>query len=419
MTAPPASIDLAPADFALFGAIPERIVCPQSPEDAQEIVREFAGQSPGMALVPWGGGCRQSLGYAPRRYDAVLLTTSLNTITEYEPADLTVTAQAGVTVAQLQVTLAAHGQCLPLEIARPERQTLGGIVATRAGSLTRLPGGSVRDLLLGVSVVNAAGELVKGGGKVVKNVSGYDLPKLYCGSLGTLGLIVEATFRVSPLPEASATALLLLPAGHNSEDVLDHLLGSDLSPSFVSLLSPRAAQSVLPNAGDAQYVVLGFDGPAEAVAWQVQTLGAGCLDPAASAALRAALRDFPLADAPLTAEFHTLPSQVGAFSRMLEWTARRSGFTAQVVSDAALGLMTAHFAPETEAADWAVFYADLKDKADRCGGSFILTRMPDLLRAADVPVWSPLLPDFRLMAGLKNTLDPNGTWNPGRFVGKL
>ena len=93
---------------------------------------------------------------------------------------------------------------------------------------------------------------------------------------------------------------------------------------------------------------------------------------------------------------------------MVEWTARRAGFTAQVAADAALGLMTAHFAPVREDADWMLFYADLKDKADRCGGSFIIERMPDALRARDMPVWSPLLPDFGLMARLKETLDPPG-----------
>ena len=121
----------------------------------------------------------------------------------------------------------------------------------------------------------------------------------------------------------------------------------------------------------------------------------------------------------MTASFHILSSQVGAFSRMVEWTARRAGFGAQVVADAALGLMTAHFAPAREDADWNVFYADLKDKADRCGGSFILERMPNVLREQGVPVWSPLLPDFGLMARLKATLDPDRMWNPGRFVGGL
>ncbi len=401
--------------YDLFGHSPATILTPQSPGEVQEIVKGAAGQ----AIVPWGGGTRRHLGFAPERYDLALSTARLNQITDYAPADLTVTAQAGVTVARLQETLAAHGQFLPLDVALPAQQTLGGVIAARADSLRRLAYGRVRDSLLGVTVINSRGEVVKGGGKVVKNVAGYDLPKLYCGSFGTLGLIVEATFKVAPLPAASATVALPLDPNHNSEDVLDRLLGSELAPSFLFLLNPSAAEIVLLEASPAQYVLLGFDGDSEAVAWQIETLGAEPLPEETAGGIRARLRDFALDDAPLTASFHILSSQVGAFSRMVEWTARRAGFGAQVIADAALGLMTACFAPARQDADLAVFYADLKDKADRCGGSFILERMPDILRAQDVPVWSPLLPDFGLMARLKATLDPERMWNPGRFVGQL
>ena len=187
--------------FALFGQAPAEAAAPRTVAEAQEIVRGATG----LGIVPWGGGTRQHVGYPPERYDLALSTEHLNAITEYEPADLTVTAQAGVTLAQLQRTLAEQGQWLPLDAALPERRTVGGLVAARADSLRRFACGSVRDALIGVSVINHRGEVVKGGGKVVKNVSGYDLPKLYCGSWGTLGLIVEATFKVAPLPEASAT----------------------------------------------------------------------------------------------------------------------------------------------------------------------------------------------------------------------
>ena len=404
---------LEPRD--LFGQFPSLILTPASPDEVQEVVR----QADGRAVVPWGGGTRRHLGYPPARYDLALSTQKLDRITDYAPADLTVTAQAGVTISALQETLAAQGQFLPLDIALPDRQTVGGVIATRAGSLRRLTNGSIRDSLLGVSVLNGKGEWVKGGGKVVKNVAGYDLPKLYCGSFGTLGLIVEATFKVAPVPSASATVALPLDPDHNSEDVLDRLLASELTPSFLFLLNPAAAQAVLPDASAAQYIVLGVDGVAEAVAWQAETLGAAALPAEVAARVRARLRDFALDDAPMTASFHILSSQVGAFSRMVEWTARRAGFACQVSADAALGLMTAHFAPAHEGADWLVFYADLKDKADRCGGSFIIERMPDVLRAVDMPVWSPILADFGLMARLKDALDPDRMWNPGRFVGKL
>lgn len=403
------------AHCALFGQRPGEIYAPRTADEAREIVRASAGK----AIIPWGGGTRQHVGHAPERYNIALSTAKFGRIVDYAPADLTVTCEAGVTVSQLQKTLAEHHQFLPLDIAEPDRQTVGGVIATRADSLRRAHFGSVRDSLLGVTVINARGEMVKGGGKVVKNVAGYDLPKLYCGSWGTLGLIVEATFKVSPLPEASATCVLPLNAERNSEEVLDALMGSELAPSFLCLLSPGAAAEIFEDDAAAQALAIGFDGDAEAVAWQVETLGAARLPESAAGTLRARLRDFSHADAPMTCAFHILSSQVGAFSRMLEWTARRANFTSQVVSDAALGLMRAHFSPARADADWLAFFADLSDKAARVGGSFVVERMPAILRQADTPVWSPLLPDWDLMARLKEKLDPEKMWNPGRFVGGI
>jgi FAD/FMN-containing dehydrogenase len=218
--------------------------------------------------------------------------------------------------------------------------------------------------LLGVTVVNSAGERVQGGGRVVKNVAGYDLPKLYCGARGTLGLITEVTVRVAPLPAASATSVLPLPADVNAEDVLDTLAASALEPSFICLVSPLAAPHILPEYDDAQYLVVGMDGSEAAVASQVQTLGAGQLETDTAEHVRTALRDWELADAPLSVLFNVLPSQVGAFSRMLEWTARRAGFAARVVSDAVLGIMRVHIDGE---GDWLALWPDFQDKAERIG----------------------------------------------------
>lgn len=419
--------------YALFGAEPSTSAFPETVEQVQDLVRESAG----AAIVPWGGGSRQHIGFPPERYDIALDTSRLNRIVEYAADDMVVTAEAGVTVGQLQSTLAERGQFLPVDIPEPERQTVGGLVATRPDSLRRFAFGSVRDCLIGLKVVNAKAEVITGGGKVVKNVSGYDLPKLYCGSYGTLGLIAQASFKVSPIPEATATAMLALTADHNSEDVLDLLLGSDLSPSFLYLLNPRAAHDLLDSPADAstQVLIVGFDGPAAAVEWQAKALtsltGGGCLADSGNAPaplapsdeqsrrVRALLRDFPHRPASASASFHIMSSQIGAFSRMVEWTARRAGFTASVVADAAVGIMWAQFEPRGEMGNWPGFWKDLSDKALRCGGSFIVERMPIEWREADVSVWSPILPDFALMRRVKDQLDPARVWNPGRFFGRI
>lgn len=403
--------------FALFGNSPDAIATPSTIEEAQDVVRHARGK----AAVPWGGGARQETGYAPERYDIALSTEKLNAIVDYQPADLTVTVQAGVSLSDLQSALAQNRQWLPLDIALPAQQTIGGIVATRADSLRRFSFGSVRDSLLGLTVVNAQGEKIKAGGRVVKNVAGYDLPKMYCGSWGTLGLIAEATFKVAPIPEASAVIVRPLDADHNSEDALDQLLSGGIQPSFLTLLNPLATRDVLEDAPDAQALLIGFDGYENDVNSQIKAMGTGdkVLSGAAADSLCGRLRDYTRYPAPMTCAFHILSSQVGAYARMMEWTARKSGFDARVMADAAVGMAWAHFSPARDDADWLPFHRELVEKAARVGGSFIIERMPESLRTADVAVWSPLLSDFALMRRLKETLDTNRMWNPGRFIGKL
>jgi glycolate oxidase FAD binding subunit len=335
---------------------------------------------------------------------------------------MTVTAQAGVTVSDVAARLAESGQRLPFDVALPGRRTIGGAIATRADSYRRFAYGSLRDALLGVDVLNDRGERVKAGGRVVKNVSGYDLPKLYCGSLGTLGLIVEATFRTVPIPEETATLLIPLPGDRNSEDALDTILGAPIAPSFLFLLGADAARGVLgveEDATDTQCIVVGLDGAPETVAWQEGQIDLPHVVCGEGDQFRAWLRDFPLTDAPMSASFHVLSSQIGAFTRMVEWTARKAGFKALVVSDAALGMMWAQFHPFGDDPDWPAFFTALFEKASRCGGSFIVDRMPSILRDAGAPIWSPVLPDFALMQRIKQALDPSRMWNPGRFVAGL
>src|SRR3569833_943388 len=164
--------------YALFGAEPRLTSTPGTIAEVQELVRG----NEGAASVPWGGGARQHIGYAPERYDIALSTSGLSRIVEYAPGDMVVIAEAGVTVANLQKTLADHGQFLPVDIAEPDKQTVGGMVASRPDSLRRFQFGSVRDSLIGVKVVNAKGEVIQGGGKVVKFVCGFVFSLLFCGS---------------------------------------------------------------------------------------------------------------------------------------------------------------------------------------------------------------------------------------------
>lgn len=403
-------------DYSILGVTPTVVARPGSVGEVCEIVRSGSGK----AFAPWGGGTRRHVGYAPERLDTVIVSAGLTGIVEYNPDDLTVTVRAGTPIADVAQTLSEAGQMLPIDVAAPNLQTVGGVIATRADSILRSASGSVRDALLGVDVVNGSGEFIRAGGRVVKNVSGYDLPKLYCGSLGTLGMIVEATFRTAPLPERRSLVLLPMAADRNTEDTLDALMSGRIQPAYVFLLNPEGARVVLEmpaDEPDRQFIAIGLYGATEDVDWQIGQLPEDkiVLPDAIGLALHARIRDFSHHDTPMAAAFHIQSAQVGAFSRMVEWTARRSGFRAAVVTDAACGMMRATFSPMGDNSDWRVFYADLFDKATRCGGSFIVERVPPVLRELGIPIWSPVLPDARLMHAIKAKLDPGRVWNPGRF----
>ncbi|GAB2807203.1 FAD-binding oxidoreductase [Actinocorallia aurea] len=181
----------------ILGVVPEQVVRPETVEEAAEAMR--AAHAAGRTVVARGNGTRLHWGGAPRSCDVLLDTRSLDRVVEHAAGDLVVTVEAGMPVARLQELLAPARQQLALDA--PLESTVGGTLATASAGPRRLLYGTPRDLLIGVTVIRADGEIVKSGGKVVKNVAGYDLGKLYTGSFGTLGLIVRASFRLHPLPE--------------------------------------------------------------------------------------------------------------------------------------------------------------------------------------------------------------------------
>ena len=179
-------------------------------DDVQRALRESRGP------VAIAGGRTEV--QSPPRADLAIETAPFDRIVEYVPADQVVIAECGVTLAALQRELAKHGQRLALDPPHPEKATLGGIVAANSYGPLRTRYGSVRDLIIGVSIIRADGTRAKGGGKVVKTVAGFDLPKLMCGSRGTLAFIATVTFRVHPVPEAGAT---LVARGSDARGVVE------------------------------------------------------------------------------------------------------------------------------------------------------------------------------------------------------
>ena len=158
-----------------------------------------------LQVAPRGGGTKLDWGTAPRAIDLMISTAKLTRILEHAPGDMTITVEAGVTIAQIQSALSPHRQRLALDPLWPKDATVGGVIAANDSGALRLRYGGVRDLIIGITVILSDGTIAKSGGKVVKNVAGYDLPKLMSGALGTLGIITKAVFRLHPLPESSRT----------------------------------------------------------------------------------------------------------------------------------------------------------------------------------------------------------------------
>src|SRR5216684_873246 len=192
----------SPAD-AVAGVQPKLIVDPGTEKELAEVLR--LSNEAGLAVIPRGGGTKLGWGNPPARADLILSTARLNEILEYAWADLTVSVEAGCTIQRLQETLAQHGQRLALDPLWPEKATVGGVLSANDSGALRLRFGALRDLIIGVTIALPDGTLASSGGKVVKNVAGYDLPKLVTGAFGTLGVITRAIFRLHPLPKETRT----------------------------------------------------------------------------------------------------------------------------------------------------------------------------------------------------------------------
>ena len=182
-----------------FGPLP--VQRPASVAELSDIVRRCAAN--GDAIYPVGGGTMLGWGLPPTKPGLAIDLRGLDQVIDYPARDMTITVQAGISIARLQEILRAERQQLPVDVPLPDRATIGGAIATNASGPRRFGYGTLRDYVIGISVVNDRGEEVKAGGRVVKNVAGYDLMKLYTGSFGTLGIITQVTLKVKPLAEAT------------------------------------------------------------------------------------------------------------------------------------------------------------------------------------------------------------------------
>jgi glycolate oxidase FAD binding subunit len=381
------------------GLRPREILIPETADEAAAMLA--AAREQGLSVLPIGGCTALQIGNPPAHFDLALSTARLSGIVEYSPGDMTVVVRAGTTLRALQSELARHRQFVPLHPPHDDRSTVGGTLAVAATGPWTAAFGAARDITIGMRMALPSGTVAKSGGKVVKNVAGYDLAKLFIGSYGTLGVVVEAAFKVYPLPVVQRLLRITAPSAGTIATMLPTVRSLGRGVLSVAIHRERTEHH------DAPSLILWLGGSErlmgdleERLKRVVYGSGAGlnlCEDETG-----AWLQNFP---ASATHRIATPPSRLVTALDMVPFD-EAVLYPEVGVAFARSRLLTAEV---VEAARVRIALA---------GGQITLLHVPLSLKRA-VDVWGPVGPQMDLMHRVKNTFDPDSVMSPGRFVGGI
>jgi glycolate oxidase FAD binding subunit len=396
---------------AVLGFVPAVVARPAGVEQLSRLLAWANGER--LAVLPRGSGTKMDRGGVPRACDVLLDMGGMAGVVEHAAGDLTVTVRAGTRLADLQAELATAGQWLALD--PPLAGTIGGLIATADSGPRRLRFGGVRDLILGASFVRADGVQAKGGGKVVKNVAGYDLPKLLTGSLGTLGVVVEATFRLYPLPAATLTTIVHTTA-REAGRMAAEVLKSPVVPTAVDYIRERNAET-----GN---LAVRFEGSERAVRAQAEATARLLGDGARIAGTqeeKALWQDIgSVMDTAAEDVLCRLVATQSDLPGLLERAEREAG-AANIAITIRAHMGHGHALLRWQAPGKAAslhLAMSLRRQAEAIGGNLVVWRAPMEVRA-EFDVWGNTGEGLPLMRRVKAQFDPNNILNPGRFVGGI
>src|SRR6266404_5023742 len=397
----------AGASDAVAGVQPRFAVEPGSEQELAKVLK--LANAAGLGVTPRGGGTKLERGNRPARADVILSTARLHRVIEHAWADLTVSAEAGCTIAKLQETLAKHGQRLALDALWPERATVGGVLSTNDSGALRLRFGSLRDLVIGVTVALADGTLASSGGKVVKNVAGYDLPKLMTGAFGTLGVITRAIFRLHPLPKETRTVSCVTSSAAEAQQLVHAIQNSKLAHSTLQIYW---------GAGIQPRVDVLFEGTEAGLAAQVPQatamMGAATIGGAGRDVwdLRQEICSAGKGGGEFAvAKFAILPAELAESLETIALLCRGELRWSVVVQATGIGWVRLKGA----AAGVDSVLRQLRANLEGRGGSLVLAHRT--AGASDFDAWGNSGDALPLLNAVKRQFDPRGTLNPGRFVG--
>jgi len=406
---------------------------PSSVDELAEAVKSAAASKEPMSAT--GGGTKLHIGNPLRSAPVMIHTGALSGVVEYEPDNMTVSALAGTRLGELQNVLRGRRQFLPLDPPAAEAATLGGLVACNTSGPLRFRYGTVKDMLLGVRILHADGTRTKAGGKLVKNVTGYDMCRLYTGSLGTLGLFTELTFKVNPLPETNATLL----ASYRDLDSLlqakQDCLAAGLLPDAIEGWNSSAFAPLGPTATPAHwFLMVRFGDVMPAVEWQVAKLreivahGGGevlqLLEGEASERFwqgASSLREASEGAETAAVKCSVLHRSTSEAALRMERLAGRLGARLSVYCHAGACVLYGRFAWDEARPQPLELRRELEELRKYCvsaGGHAVIERAGPAVKDG-LDVWGYEAPALEVMRRIKREFDPNGLLNPGRFVGGI
>jgi glycolate oxidase FAD binding subunit len=395
------------------------VAFPRNIEELSEVMQLAASE--GWRIIPAGAGTWLEMGNRPLQTHLVVSTKMMNRVLEYEPSDLTATVEAGCALTAFNQTAAEHRQFIPLDPFGSEDSTIGGVIATAASGPNRCAYGTPRDWLIGIRVVHADGQITKAGGKVVKNVAGYDLCKLYTGSFGALGVIAEMSFKLRALPPAERTLVFYADNATSLCALVGKISDSDVHPTACELISP--GNVILPIETGQYALVLRFLNEPETIESQINEalrLGAGLRTIVLSSEAAeifwrvyhesetASQWVYSLRMIAMPADLHAL---LNDFERILPQAHWRSHAVNGVIRVHAESGWLDRFKNRERARK----LAELRERAQGRGGQMVILRATDDVKD-QLDVWGEVGATAGLMRAIKEKFDPLGQLNPGRFV---
>jgi len=415
-------------DLNMVGLTAEALGEEFVPATAPELARFLAenARGPQRVIYPCGGRTALHYGYAPAQPGVAVSLSRLTNVVDYPARDMTITVEAGIRLEDLQQQLAKEGQRLPIDIPQANRATLGGCIACNTSGARRYGLGTLRDYVIGISAIDAQGTLFKAGGRVVKNVAGYDLCKVLIGSLGTLGVITQVTLKVKPIPVSERWLWLAFPSFIAIEPAVQKLLMSEARPCAIEMLDATAAAEISAEArttlpSGSPVLGIAVEGLARETDWQIATLKRELAavsplsmleTPAAEVpALWSALSEFQITtEEPLTFQANLLSSRTCEF---LDQAAQHGiSLQSHVANGIVIGQLPDHITSVSAAAE---LLTPLRQLARSCGGNLVVLNCSDAWKS-ELPLFGERESSWKWMASLKRELDPQNLLNRRRFL---